>query len=98
MSRHYWRSKKRSSEVCLELVQLLIKGLTIFCSGDFTQFHSVPGPYELKRNCLNIFLFLALVAILFSRAEMVEQLVEELPKSYPIRFGRNPPGGNIDVV
>ena len=37
------------------------------------QFHSVPGPYELQRNCLNFLLFLALVAILFSRAEWSEQ-------------------------
>ena len=45
------------TEVCLKLAQLLIKGFSIFCSGDFTQFHSVPGPYELQRNCLNFFSF-----------------------------------------
>ena len=51
-SQHNWTSKEQSSEVCLKLTQLLIKGFSFFAlveksgAGDFTQFHSVPGPYE----------------------------------------------------
>ena len=46
----------------------------MFCTGDVTQFDSVLGSYELQRNCLFfLLLFLALVAILFSRAEWFEQ-------------------------
>ena len=41
---------EQSSEVCLKLAQLLIEG-----SGDFTQFHSVLGSYELQKNCFEFF-------------------------------------------
>ena len=46
------------SQVCLKLAQL--RFFSIFCSGDFTQFHSVLGPYVLQRNCLK---FLSIFSI-----------------------------------